>query len=613
VRSYGTLPLKWKILLPFVLLTVLWAASAIFLLTKNTADRARARINSNLQSQILNAGNAFADLVASHIELERSVSNTEGVAEALLATDEVALARLIVPLLTSSRAEGLSLTGPDGKEVVGFWRDRGSIELLEQGFGIPSTHLVDLAQIPLSATDEAIFMTPAVKGRLMVAGGPVVRGETTVGSVAVASRATRLVEHLSDSGAGRMAIYSKEGEFLAATPNVPQLGESIIITAGDKVRTRSADEEILVGSLTGRDQVLARAAVFQKWSGVVDEVRRTILGLSLLGFLATIAVAGVGMILARALTAPLERMAATARGIASGNLSSRAAVRGGDEIGTLASAFNTMAEQLQTSYEDLEQRVAERTQELEQVAKELEVMGSNKSDFIASLAHELRTPLNAILGYSELLADPSFGAMKPAEVRKHARAINQSGHYLMQLINDVLDLSKIEAGKLDLDVQTVQVKSTIREVMNLIDPMATSKHIRLRSRTASAPDFIQADPRRLRQILINLLSNAVKFTPEEGSVVVDASRDGRYLLISVIDTGVGIPPEDRERIFDQFHQAGGSYTRNQEGTGLGLTLTKQLVELHGGTIEVESEVGKGSTFRFRIPVGATSARSRRAS
>ena len=612
MRSYGTLPLKWKILLPFVLLTILWAASAIFLLTKNTADRARSRINANLQAQILNAGNAFADLVASHIELQRLVSTTEGVAESLSAGDNVALARLIVPLLTNSRAEGLSLTGPDGTEIVGFWRGRGSIELLEQGFGIPTTYLDDLGKIPLSAIDEAIFMAPSYKGRLIVAGGPVVQGETRVGSVAVASRGTKLVDHLRDSGAGRLAIYSRDGRFLAATPDLPQVDESFI-TAEDDVRTRTADEEILVGSLTGRDQVLARAAVFQEWSGVVDEVRRTIFGLSILGFLATIAVAGVGMILARALTAPLERMAATAMGIASGNLASRAAVRGGDEIGTLASAFNTMAAQLQTSYEELEHRVAERTHELEQVAKELEVMGSNKSDFIASLAHELRTPLNAILGYSELLADPSFGAMKPAEVRKHARAINQSGHYLMQLINDVLDLSKIEAGKLDLDVQTVQVKSTIREVMNLIDPMATSKHIRIKSRTAGAPDFIQADPRRLRQILINLLSNAVKFTPEEGSVVVDASREGRYLLISVIDTGVGIPYEDREKIFDQFHQAGGSYTRNQEGTGLGLTLTKQLVELHGGTIEVESEVGKGSTFRFRIPVGATSARSRRAS
>jgi signal transduction histidine kinase len=612
VRSYGTLPLKWKILLPFVLLTVLWAASGIFLLTRNTIDRARARIDGNLQEQILNAGNAFADLIASHIELERLASNTEGVSEALVAGDEAALARLLVPLLTSSRAEGLSLTGSDGKEIVAFWRGRGSIEIMQEGFGIPRSHLERLAEIPQSATDEAVFITPGLKGRLLVAGGPVVRGETRVGSVAVAMRASRLVEHLSESGAGRTAIYTTEGEFLASSADLPRLGKTVI-TGEETVRTRNTNEEILVGSLTGRDQVLARAAVFQRWSGVVDEVRRTILGLTLLGLLATLAVAGVGMILARALTAPLERMAATAMGIASGDLSSRAAIRGGDEIGTLASAFNTMAEQLQTSYEELERRVAERTQELEQVAKELEVMGTNKSDFIASLAHELRTPLNAILGYSELLADPSFGAMKPAEVRKHARAINQSGNYLMQLINDVLDLSKIEAGKLDLYVETVQVKGTIREVMNLIDPMATSKHIKLKSRTAGAPDFIQADPRRLRQILINLLSNAVKFTPEEGSVMVDASRDGRYLVVSVVDTGVGIPPEDREKIFDQFHQAGGSYTRKQEGTGLGLTLTKQLVELHGGTIEVESEVGKGSVFKFKIPVGATSARSRRAS
>ncbi|MBW3589121.1 MAG: HAMP domain-containing protein [Actinobacteria bacterium] len=610
--GYRTLSLRWKILIPFCLLTVLWAASGTFLLTKIARDRAEARIEGTLQERMANAGNAFADVVASHIELQRLASSTEGTARAASLSDEAALNQLLTPLLVTSRAEGISVAGPDGNELVAFWRGRDSIEVLNDGLGFSAEALSDLQSVSENATDRAILITSSSKGELFVAGGPLNQGDARVGSIAVAMSATRLLEYLEEAGAGRMALYSPDGRFLASSEGAPQLPSSAV-RGSSNARLEADNFEVLVGSVIGRDEVLARTAVFQQASGVLDEVRRTAAGLALLGLLAIIAVASVGLMLARAITAPLERMANTARGIAGGDLSKRAAVRSGDEIGTLGSAFNAMADQLQASYADLESRVGERTFELEQVAKELESMGNNKSEFIAALAHELRTPLNAILGYSELLADPSFGSLKPAEVRKQARAINQSGQHLMQLINDVLDLSKIEAGKLALHVESVSVKDTIREVINLIEPMAKSKRIKLKPRVTEAPDFIKADEKRMRQILLNLLSNAVKFTREGGSVQLDATRSGRYLVVSVIDTGIGIPVEEQARIFKQFHQGGGSYIRRQEGTGLGLTLTKQLVELHGGTIEVESEVGKGSTFRFKIPMGLSAARSRRAS
>lgn len=611
-NSYRALPLRWKILLPFVLLTVLWAASGTFLLTKTAHDRAQGRVDTVLQERASNAANAFADVVASHIELQRLASSTEEVVAATETSDERALAQLIMPLLATSRAEGLSVVGLDGRELIAFWRARSVMQTLENGLGLSPDALTQLQSVSENATDRAVLISSGSFGEMFIAGGPVIRGDQRVGWIGVASRADRVVQHLEEAGAGSVAVYSPDGEFLASSDGVPRVS-SESMQGSENTRIKRDGYEVFVGSLVGRDQVLARTAVFQPSISLWDEVRRTAAGVVLLGLLAIVAVAGVGVVLARAITAPLKRMATTARGIAAGDLTTRAAVRSGDEIGTLAEAFNAMADQLQTSYEELERRVAERTYELEQAAKELESMGNNKSEFIASLAHELRTPLNAILGYSELLADPSFGSLKPVEVRKQARAINQSGQHLMQLINDVLDLSKIEAGKLELYVEKVPVKDTIAEVVSLIDPMSKSKDIKVKSQFGGAPDYIKADEKRIRQILLNLLSNAIKFTPEGGSIQVSATKNGRNLIISVSDTGVGIPPDELSRIFKQFHQAGGSYSRKQEGTGLGLTLTKQLVELHGGTIEVESEVGKGSTFRFKIPLGLSAARSRRAS
>ena len=237
--------------------------------------------------------------------------------------------------------------------------------------------------------------------------------------------------------------------------------------------------------------------------------------------------------------------------------------------------------------------------ELEQQAyksQSLELANRLKSEFLASMSHELRTPLNAIIGFSDLLAEQIAGPLN-AKQQRYTDHVRREGRHLLALINDILDLSKVEAGRLNLHQETVSVAGILAEVMGTISPVANLKHVTAHS--AVGPDFRAfADPLRLKQILVNLLSNAVKFTPDGGKVGVEAVERRGWLTVSVSDTGPGIPVEEQEAIFDAFYQARAT---TEGGTGLGLAITKRLVEEHGGRIWVESEPGRGARLSFTLP------------
>jgi signal transduction histidine kinase len=228
-----------------------------------------------------------------------------------------------------------------------------------------------------------------------------------------------------------------------------------------------------------------------------------------------------------------------------------------------------------------------------------------KSDFLASMSHELRTPLNSIIGFSELLLDdPAEDAWAPRR-RHFVGNIKESGRHLLNLVNDILDLSKIEAGRMQLFPTKFEVSSSLRAVVGAILPLAEKKGLTLDTNIAPEVATIHADERKFRQVLYNLLSNAVKYTPEQGRVEATARVVEGMVEIVVTDTGIGIAPEDQERIFEPFQQLGSS-TAREEGTGLGLALTRRLVELQGGQMALDSRPGEGSRFTFTIPLGAAS-------
>jgi GAF domain-containing protein/anti-sigma regulatory factor (Ser/Thr protein kinase) len=239
--------------------------------------------------------------------------------------------------------------------------------------------------------------------------------------------------------------------------------------------------------------------------------------------------------------------------------------------------------------------------EIEDKSAQLEVANKHKSEFLANMSHELRTPLNAIIGFSEVLLDKMFGEVNEKQF-DYLKDIHESGRHLLSLINDILDLSKIEAGRMDLELSTFHLPTAIGNALTLVRERAQRHGIELGSELDPVLGEFCADERKVKQILVNLLSNAVKFTPDGGRVHVCAARVDSRVEVSVRDTGIGIAPEDQAVVFEEFRQVGRDGLRKAEGTGLGLTLTKRLVELHGGEIRLESAPGKGSTFSFTLPV-----------
>jgi signal transduction histidine kinase len=239
--------------------------------------------------------------------------------------------------------------------------------------------------------------------------------------------------------------------------------------------------------------------------------------------------------------------------------------------------------------------------EIEEKSRQLEAASRHKSEFLANMSHELRTPLNAILGFSEVLAERMFGEVNEKQA-EYLQDILSSGRHLLSLINDILDLSKVEAGRLELELGRFHLPTALDNALTLVRERATRHGITLTQTVDKRVGDIVADERKVKQILLNLLSNAVKFTPEGGRLGVTATAAEGVLTIAVSDTGIGIAPEDQAAIFEEFRQVGRDDTHKQEGTGLGLALAKKFVELHGGRIWVQSQVGQGSTFTFTLPV-----------
>ena len=263
--------------------------------------------------------------------------------------------------------------------------------------------------------------------------------------------------------------------------------------------------------------------------------------------------------------------------------------------------FNrVVAEAIRMRFENQDLNEALTEEKVKQRTQVLEAANRHKSEFLANMSHELRTPLNAIIGFSEVLRDELLGKLNTKQ-SEYVRIIYSSGHHLLSLINDILDLSKVEAGRMELFSNRFEVGPAIENVMTLVKERALRNEITLELHIDDDLSECVADERKFKQVLINLVSNAIKFTPKGGKVSIDATRTAEALQVSVTDTGIGIAADDQQAIFEEFRQVGRDSTKTREGTGLGLSLAKKFVELHGGTIGVMSELNRGSTFTFALP------------
>jgi signal transduction histidine kinase len=291
---------------------------------------------------------------------------------------------------------------------------------------------------------------------------------------------------------------------------------------------------------------------------------------------------GLGYVISWSLVEPVKKIEARLGQIAAGDFKQRVHIANRDELGLLAADVNRTSEELGNLYQ------------------QLAAASRHKSEFLANTSHELRTPLNAILGYTELIQDDIYGPV-PDKIRDVLNRVQSNGRHLLGLINDVLDLSKIEAGQLILSVGEYSMKEVVQMVVSATGSLAAEKKLTFKTVIEEGLPRGRGDERRITQALLNLVGNAIKFT-EAGEIAIQAAGANGAFQVAVADTGPGIPAEHQQRIFDEFQQIDSSSTRKKGGTGLGLSITKKIIELHGGRLWVESELGKGSTFKFTLPM-----------
>ncbi|MBN1310942.1 MAG: sensor histidine kinase [Anaerolineae bacterium] len=429
-------------------------------------------------------------------------------------------------------------------------------------------------------------------------------------SVYIVDAQDRVIAHRNPSVVLRGTTFQLPGQNGIQPGLGGTIGEAAANTLPDRILVW------LVKTAIGGDAVLAVNSIrfgAQEFNIVAEQTLPEALALAITTVRITIGLvvamlviaASLGIVSVRQITVPIRSMASTAQAISDGDLSQQVQITSQDELGVLATAFNSMTAQLRGLIGNLEQQVAERTRDLEDAIVEAvkaraaaEEANATKSRFLANMSHELRTPLNAILNFTEFVSEGIYGPVNEKQVHALRQAL-ASGSHLLSLINDVLDITKIEAGMMELFIEEVDFNAVLASTVSVGKGLVKDKPVRLIAEVEDDLPKSFGDNRRLRQVFLNVVSNAAKFT-KQGSITLTASRQDGGIEVVIKDTGIGIAPEDYDKVFETFRQAKHDLT-GAFGTGLGMPISKHFVEMHGGRIWFESQPNQGTTFYIRLP------------
>lgn len=599
VRWFRGLPLFTKLLIPFLLLVLVLGLAGAFLLTRDLSTRAQAALDRELSRRSLEAGAGLRGREFYLLEAASFAANLSGMADAIRSGDGTEIVRI----LRSVRAlktdlDHLAITDERGRVLVEYARDGAEASLARRrGRGRVADAFVTAVLAGRSGERASALARIGGAVRLGIA-APVCAEPTTcepVGAAIASINGDALAETVMRDpipGGGShvgVAIFDQRGRRLAARGT--SIGESpppAGAETGPVRRTEVVASErvaVLYAPIEVAGRRVGTLAVGQSADPAFSAVRRTAVRLSLVLLAAMAAVVALGAALSRSILAQVRPLIDTNRALGRGDLSARAPVLGDDELGELATGVNQMAEQLQASVETLESTVTQRTEEIRRLLE-------TRTEFFASLSHEFRTPLAVILGQADRVQVPE----------QAGETIKDAARQLLGVVNDILELAQAETGGIEIEIEDVRLRDILDDLQGTIDGLAHGAGLTAIVNVPKGLTPVRADPVRLREIMLNLIDNAVKYTPDGGVVRVEASVTDDAVSISVSDTGVGIPPEAAERIFEPFFRV--PSTRPPRGgysTGLGLALTKRLVDAQHGTIAFSSEPGVGTTFVVTLP------------
>lgn len=601
---YRDLPLLWKLLIPFLVLMLAAGIVGTLLIVGDLSSRAEDGVVRDLSQKSLGVRARLHDRELYLVESANLAANLQGMREAASAPDRDLVSKLLLSVaalkgdlnvVAVTDVKGATLSqlvrkDPDARPGRGprvEWSKLPSVRAaLTSRTGDKTSGLATVGDVTM-----LIVTAPICSGTRACSPIGVASAGIAVQALASAASGTS-----SNTSANAVAVYDLDGKRVgAAGGQVPsRLAPALAREPAREIRrVEGEDVATLFSPYMVQGRKIGTVAVSIETAAFAS-ARATALRLGAVLLAVMAGVALIGALVIRSILRQVQPLVETNEALGAGDLTARAPVLTNDEMGELARGVNQMAERLQAVYETLEQRVAGRTREIERLMKE-------RSEFFAALSHDLRTPLAVILAQSDLLIDPA-GAQANG-TGASGRAIKESADQLVSVVNGILDLAKAESGSLEIDLRPVSVDEILDSVASTGKQLAAGAELEFEIEVTEELPQVLADAPRVREVLLNLIDNAVKYTPSRGLVRVAAASRGGWVSISVSDTGVGIPPQAGDRIFEPFYRVEGiAPQRGQASTGLGLALAKRLVVAHGGEIDFTSTPGAGTTFTFTLRV-----------